>query len=72
MGKHLLIKWLEGITAFIEQLHHHEWPTGDQLLLSDRPQITNASGWRRGIPTNAMIKDNSFYHLVADIQAVDV
>ena len=74
-GERSLIEWLESITAFIEQLHRHEYT--DDLLLADRLcgrcddyLLLLQALQRRGEEELAANEDNSLHQLVADIQAV--
>ena len=72
-GKRSLIEWLESITAFIEQLHRHEY-TDD--LLADRlcgrcdDYISLLQALQRREEELTANEDNSLRQLIADIQAV--
>ena len=75
-GECSLIEWLESITAFIEQLHRHEYT--DDLLLADRLcgrcddyLLLLQASHRRGEELAAN-EDNSLHQLVADIILVVV
>ena len=78
-GERSLIEWLESITAFMEQLHRHEYT--DDLLLTDTLRLCGRCDnylsllqalQRRGEEELEVNEDNSLRQLVADIQAIAV
>ena len=76
-GERSLIEWLESTTAFMKQLHCHEYT--DDLLLADRlcGRCDNYLSLlqalqRRGEEELEVNEDNYLRQLVADIQAVAV